>query len=253
MKKILALVLVVLAVSVQAQRKVGDILSDGIMNYAIISLDPAQVEVTKSPFAEGDIVIPQEIKDYDIVYKVTKIGSEAFSPAPSDENPNITSVVIPEGIEEIGWQAFLGCTHVKRYDLPSTLKKVGNAAFYCYNDKPSRLEEVHIAAVMPPVCGEMVWGSRFNAHDGNDRNIPLWVPKGTVLTYRAEKQWDYFNIITDGEETSTVEEIPYDPTDPDDQAVENVLVGEKAHKVFIDGQLRIVRGGKVFDVTGKQL
>jgi len=35
--------------------------------------------------------------------------------------------------------------------------------------------------------------------------------------------------------------------------VENTTVSEKAHKVIINGQLRIVRGDKVFDVTGRQL
>lgn len=37
------------------------------------------------------------------------------------------------------------------------------------------------------------------------------------------------------------------------QAIENTTVSEKAHKVIIDGQLRIVRGDKVFDATGRQL
>jgi len=37
------------------------------------------------------------------------------------------------------------------------------------------------------------------------------------------------------------------------QAIENTIVSEKAHKVIIDGQLRIVRGDKVFDATGRQL
>lgn len=37
------------------------------------------------------------------------------------------------------------------------------------------------------------------------------------------------------------------------QAIENAEVTEKAHKVFIDGQLRIVRGNKIFDATGRQL
>ena len=37
------------------------------------------------------------------------------------------------------------------------------------------------------------------------------------------------------------------------QGVENTTAPEKAHKVFIDGQLRIVRGDKMFDVTGRQL
>jgi hypothetical protein len=37
------------------------------------------------------------------------------------------------------------------------------------------------------------------------------------------------------------------------QAIENAEVTEKAHKVFIDGQLRIVRGNKIYDSTGKGL
>lgn len=37
------------------------------------------------------------------------------------------------------------------------------------------------------------------------------------------------------------------------QGVENTAVTEKARKVIIDGQLRIVRGDKVFDATGRQI
>ena len=37
------------------------------------------------------------------------------------------------------------------------------------------------------------------------------------------------------------------------QAIDNTTVTEKAHKVIIDGQLRIVRGDKIFDATGRQL
>ena len=37
------------------------------------------------------------------------------------------------------------------------------------------------------------------------------------------------------------------------QAVENTEVSEKAHKVIIDGQLRIVRGTRIFDATGREL
>jgi len=37
------------------------------------------------------------------------------------------------------------------------------------------------------------------------------------------------------------------------QAIENTEVAEKAHKVIIDGQLRIVRGEKIFDTIGRQL
>ena len=37
------------------------------------------------------------------------------------------------------------------------------------------------------------------------------------------------------------------------QAIDNTIVNEKAHKIIIDGQLRIVRGDKIFDATGRQL
>ena len=37
------------------------------------------------------------------------------------------------------------------------------------------------------------------------------------------------------------------------QAIENTPVTEKARKVFIDGQLRIIRGDKMFDATGREL
>ena len=37
------------------------------------------------------------------------------------------------------------------------------------------------------------------------------------------------------------------------QAIESTEVSEKAHKVIIDGQLRIVRGRRTFDATGREL
>ncbi|MBQ6723460.1 MAG: hypothetical protein IJQ84_02995 [Paludibacteraceae bacterium] len=38
-----------------------------------------------------------------------------------------------------------------------------------------------------------------------------------------------------------------------EEAIETTTVQEKARKVFVDGQLRIVRGDKTFDATGRQL
>ena len=37
------------------------------------------------------------------------------------------------------------------------------------------------------------------------------------------------------------------------QAIDNTKVSEKARKVMVDGELRIIRGEKVFDATGRQL
>ena len=50
-----------------------------------------------------------------------------------------------------------------------------------------------------------------------------------------------------------VDKATYDAYHLDLQAIENTTVSEKAHKVIIDGELRIIRGDKVFDATGRQL
>ena len=39
----------------------------------------------------------------------------------------------------------------------------------------------------------------------------------------------------------------------DEEAIETPVIEEKARKVFVDGQLRIVRGDKMYDATGRQL
>ena len=37
------------------------------------------------------------------------------------------------------------------------------------------------------------------------------------------------------------------------EGIEQTKLDGGAHKVIVDGQLRIVRGNKVFDLTGRQL
>ena len=50
-----------------------------------------------------------------------------------------------------------------------------------------------------------------------------------------------------------VDKATYDAYHYNPQGIENTEVTEKAHKQIIDGQLRIVRGDKIFDATGRQL
>ena len=257
MKKIFAIAFAAIAVAAMAKDiNVGEIVEIDDINYKILSLDPALAEVTVSPYAAGELAILTEFTHYGKTFKVNKIGNLAFWIEGTYENKAIKgTLTIPEGIEEIGFQAFITCNRIDSISLPSTLKSIGQAAFFCYDDKPSTLKAVRCAAVVPPTCGEMVFGSRFNAHEGNDRNIPLWVPLSSVEAYRAEKQWDWFNIITDGEVASVVDEQHYNP-DPDadeNQGLDNTSVNVKAQKRIVNGQLVIIRGEKMFDATGKEL
>lgn len=55
-------------------------------------------------------------------------------------------------------------------------------------------------------------------------------------------------------------ELAYEPMNgkklvacTDEEAIETPVIEEKARKVFVDGQLRIIRGDKMYDATGRQL
>lgn len=71
-----------------------------------------EIDASWAPNMTGDVVIPQGVK------KIQGIGGK------------ITSLYIPEGVEEIGSEAFRGQTMLKgALNLPNSIKVIGNNAF----------------------------------------------------------------------------------------------------------------------------
>ena len=74
------------------------------------------------------------------------------------------------------------------------------------------------------------------------------IPEGTQYIIIREATFKG-NIVLE-----TVDKATYDAyTWGNSQGVEETKTSEKAHKVMVDGQLRIVRGDKMFDATGREL
>lgn len=83
-----------------------------------------KAEITGYTGTETDLVIPQKVGQYE----VGRIGKEAF------RETEITGVVIPEGIDTIGYQAFRGCGQLRKVQIPSTItewkeESYNNSAF----------------------------------------------------------------------------------------------------------------------------
>lgn len=71
------------------------------------------------------------------------------------------------------------------------------------------------------------------------------IPVGTVTFYLYDNG--------DGTLELSIEQLPGKTLVGGGQGIENTPANAKAHKTIIDGQLRIIRGDKMFDATGRQL
>ncbi len=92
--------------------------SDKNSDYKI-STDGDTAIITSYIGFDSDVVIPAVINNC----KVVGIGESAFI------DRNITSIVIPEGVTEIGAYAFTGCIKLKSVSLPDTIRSIGESAF----------------------------------------------------------------------------------------------------------------------------
>ncbi|MCR5123948.1 MAG: leucine-rich repeat domain-containing protein [Treponema sp.] len=69
---------------------------------------------------------------------------------------SVTSVVIPEGVTEIGWKAFKECTSLASVEIPSSVTKIGSRAFYGCES----LASVEIPSSVTEIGSSAFWGCK---------------------------------------------------------------------------------------------
>ncbi len=110
---------------------------------------------------------------------VTDIGGSAFSDCSS-----LTSVTIPSSVTDIGGSAFSDCSSLTSVTIPSSVTSIGSNAF-----SGSGLTEMTVEATTPPTLGN-------NAFQNVPTDIPVYVPCNTKAAYQATSGWsDFTNII----------------------------------------------------------
>ena len=123
MKKLLTLfVFVLAAMSAWAV----DVDVDGISYYIYWSGSNSYARVIKPSGGgvyEGAITIPDYVNYSDVDIPVTEIGSSAF------KSSTVTSVVLSKNLKEIAEYAFQDCSNLTSITLPESLENIGQNAF----------------------------------------------------------------------------------------------------------------------------
>ena len=106
--------------------------ADGVTIYYVWTNNQTELEVSydgssaiySSHAYLGNVVIPETVTYEGNNYKVTSIGTSAFS-----ECSRLTSVTIPDGVKSIGSSAFFRCTGLLSVTVPNSVKSIGDFAF----------------------------------------------------------------------------------------------------------------------------
>ena len=178
-------------------------------------------EGTPPPYTlSGEVVIPESVNYEGITYPVTFIYNYCFCTC-----VNITSVIIPESVTEIGLAAFEACYGLINVSLPSNLKIIYSDCFCnCKNLKsitlPKSLYLIESGVFMG--CSGLkniyceIKSPENIIYPSNSYKIFYWedpstfpfstcvlhVPKGLKEVYQNTEPWNLFeNIVDDIDDT----------------------------------------------------
>ena len=226
--------------------------------FSSLTLSESLIEINNNAFDycenfRGDLVIPNSVE---------YIGYEGFNECGFDGTlylppkmtliesgciescPNFSDVNIPEGVAYIGYCAFEFLHKPTELELPSTVTEIESGAFR----NLFRLTSMTVKASYPPY----IWDDTF---ERVNRDIPVYIPKGTIEEYRNAEYWsEFFNYI----------EVDFDGVDEQENLITTVYPNPTVDWIRIDGveaaevkvyntlgqMVRTVQGTNEIDVEG---
>lgn len=148
------------------------------LNTALESVTPGafdgleDIVITINPYGDQTIVEPNLFKDYSATGSFT--------------------VVLGEGITEVGDRAFLNCQNLKALYLPESLQRFGSFAFMGVH----QLTDLYVKWATPLDVN----GDQYDPIQNGNQKIRLHVPIGKYSTYTSHPYWGkYFDIPNDND------------------------------------------------------
>lgn len=142
------------------------------------------------------------------------------------KSDNITSIILPNSVEEIGWCAFMNLDKLESVTVGSGLKNIGMNAFA----KCKELADLYIYAEEVPTILLDDFDEYHSPFEGSmPEYITLHVPAGSVDAYKSVEPWRGFKDV-----------VALTEDDPKATAITAVMRSDKK-----DGQYYDLSGRKV--------
>ena len=174
----------------------------GCEYFTSLTLSESLTEIESNTFMQcygfrGDLVIPPSV-EYVASQAFDRCGFDGrlvLSPKMSyidggfDECYGFSAIVIPEGVRGMVYGAFQSLNKPKELTLPSTLTDIDAYVF----SRMDQLEQMSVKCPFPPYIHETTFLN-------TNRDIPVYVQKGTIEAYRNALHWSEFTnfIEVDG-------------------------------------------------------
>ena len=181
-----------------------------MVNYSGTLSQWCSIEFGDTPlrYAHNLYINGELVTDLVIPETVMEIKPNAFRGARC-----LTSLTIPNSVTSIGYHAFFGCDGLTSLTIGNSMTEIGEYAFFgC-----SSLIFMSVLAETPPYLEptEDEWGMGWftvKVFDDVPKDIPVFVPTGTIDAYRAAEGWNEFTNYHDINGNCTISAIS-EPTE----------------------------------------
>lgn len=165
-----------------------------------------------------------KLTSIEIPNSVNEIGNGAFKDCSA-----LTSVTLPTSLTTIKVNVFNGCSSLTTISIPARVTYIRDNAFLgC-----TGLTSITCKATTPPTCGTDCFGNV-------PKSIPVYVPYGTAEAYRNAYGWNSFTKIVEMEDPAAALE-----------GVESIQPSVvNSQKILRNGQLFIEKNGELYNAQG---
>ena len=148
---------------------------EGIIYLCNNNPNTASVNGHNSNTIGSEVHIPAAIEDKGQIYKVVEIKPIAFISC-----EKMKKITLEEGIEEIGYEAFCGCSGITEIEIPASVNKIEDGVFTGCN-----ITKIRFKGTTPPTSIGEYW---LAGASNNNNNITIEIPEDANIN-------DWENVI----------------------------------------------------------